>query len=165
MALTPINASGSSPQSGIPTLNDPFVDSNGRITIAWFRFLLSLWRKFGGGQVGPAVTAYLVVNDTTGLVDVYSSLTNLKLGVIQYVPLRGGAGQPVATTTSPIIYTSTEVGNLLVSMGRVELARGSSPFQQISLVGGYFQLEPQDSIRVTWEDALSPPIVIFYPYS
>lgn len=33
---------------GVPTTNQPFVDKGGMITVAWYRFLITLWRRTGG---------------------------------------------------------------------------------------------------------------------
>lgn len=162
--MSPPISTATPPQDGIPTINNPFVDDNRLITQAWFRLILSMWKKLGSGQSAVG-SAYLVVNTVTGLVDVYSSVTNLKLGAIQYQPTAGGVPVPVPTAISPLVYTALALGNLLVSSGMVEISRVAGTFSQLSLVGGYFFLEPGDSLRISWYDVANPPKVIWFPYS
>lgn len=36
-------------QNGFPQLNTPFVDDKNLLTVPWYRFLISLWNRTGGG--------------------------------------------------------------------------------------------------------------------
>ena len=56
------------------------------------------------------------------------------------------------------------LGNLLVSSGKVEFSRAGGAFRQIGLLGGYFFLEPKDSVRVSWYGA-SAPEVVWFPFA
>lgn len=161
------NSTASIPNTTLPTTNVPMgvADAAGdvRISVPWHRFFVDVWKKLGSGQSSAAAMAYLVLN-SDGTVDMYDSATNKLIGQVQIQPAQGGTEEPQTVETSPFIFTATNFGYLLVSSGQVELSRTPGTFYIVSLVGGYFAMEPKDSIRVTWYGA-SPPKVIFFPYS
>jgi hypothetical protein len=60
-------------QTGVPALNVPFVSTDGRIGIPWYRFLINLWNRTGGS----ISTLFILASPPTasGQVPVYNGTT------------------------------------------------------------------------------------------
>lgn len=153
-----MSSSGSPPRITVPTSITPFVNEQRVINDPWLRFLITIWQSLGSGQVSPANGAYLVVSPS-GAIDVYESARNSRVGSILFVPTAGGAEEVLVLGASPFVFAAGGLGNLLVGSGKVEISRSGGAFRQIGLVGGYFFLEPGDSIRVSWFGAIAPEVV------
>jgi hypothetical protein len=97
-------------QTNVPLVNEAFVDpQTGKITEAWFIFLIQLWRRTGGGggttPTGITLDDVFSVEETfgyaapAGVVDFLSQLTTEAKGSVQE-PLTDMVFAPISGATS-----------------------------------------------------------------
>jgi len=72
---------------GFPDLNQPVVEKGGRLTLIWYRFLTSLWRRTGAGGAGSAVFSGAPLDPVADRGFLY---------------VAGGDGPPIGT---PLVYS------------------------------------------------------------
>lgn len=144
-----------------PRLGTPFVDSNGNISIPWYRLLISIWQQIGGGK-NSAASVYLGIADD-GSLTAYSSIDGSVIGPIEVSGGVPAPAQPQTLSTSPFVFEAQEPGTLVVGSGKLELERSPDPYRLVGLVGGAVPVLIGDLVRVTWT-SLAPPTV-FYPSS
>jgi hypothetical protein len=150
----------SSNQQGFPYLGTPLVDSNGNVSIPWYRFFVSLWRNTGGSNV-PGGSAVYFVENIAGGVDVYDTATASYIGTLVLSGRPGQPAVPQAPGASPFEYTALIQGTMVVTGAQVELSRDGATWYLVTLTGGAVPLKTGDSIRVTWYGDEIPKVTWF----
>jgi hypothetical protein len=144
--------------SPVPQLGTPLVDSNGNISIPWYRFILNLWQTIGG--LGQQVTSAVYLSVTNGVVSAFQSLGGVLLGTIIFTKSRGSPAIPLVLGASPFIYIAPVSGSLLVYGGQLEMSRDNAvTWYPVGLTGGALRMLFDDQARVTWFGAAAPPVV------
>lgn len=148
---------------GLPRLSAPFVDENGLLAKAWYRFVISCWRALGQAYVAPEASVVLQITET-GTVNVIRASTGAILGQLNFSAAPGGAAEVQVVGASPFVFTATNGGTLLISSGQTELSRdGGGTFYVVSLVGNALPMLKNDVARVSWFG--NAPSIVFLPVS
>jgi len=148
-------------QQPFPRLDTPFVESNGLLSIPWYKLLVALWQNGGGGNVPTAQAVYFLINGSGG-VDVFDSLNNTYIGTIFLV---GQAGQPAvaeAPGASPYLFAALTSGHLAISGAKIELSRDAgATWFPVSLTGAAVPVLNGDAVRATWYGSTAPTVTWF----
>lgn len=158
-------AAGAPQYQPMPKLDSVLIDSGGRITIPWYRFLISVYGKLfpPGVSIQTPITTFgnflaqLVANLPAALPGALPAALPAA-----FAGLAGGAEQVQILGASPFVFHAPIVGVFTSFGAEVELAR-SGTFHQVSLTGGSFWLMKGDQLRLTWMNAGSPPSAIWWP--
>lgn len=150
-------------QQPIPKLGAAFVNPDGTVSFAWYRFLITLWQRSGSGK-GAATTAanaVYFVSSAAGI-GAYLVADNTFLGYLSPSGSSGGPAVPVVAGSSPFVYSAPGPGFIIVSSGKLELSRDSGgTWYTVGLQGGSVPVTLGDLIRVTW--TTSAPTITLFP--
>ncbi len=148
---------------GFPQLGTPFVQADGRIAIPWYKLLVALWQRSGGGNT-PVQNSTYVAPIGGGNFAVFNSVTGDNLGTITTVAPTGAPVQVQAVGVSPYVFTSAGIGTLVVESGQVEISRDAGvTWFVLSLAGASVPVLVGDKVRVTYYNVA--PKVTFLPTS
>lgn len=146
---------------GFPQINTPFVNPDGSLSIPWYKFLIALWQKTGGGNT-PVQQSTYIKPIGGGNFAVFDATTGANLGTITTVSPSGGPAQPKVVGASPWVFVAITIGTLAVESGQVELSRdGGVTWDVFSLAGAAVPVLVGDEVRVTYYN--STPKVTFFP--
>jgi hypothetical protein len=134
-----------------PDLGAEFVDENRFLARPWYRLLISLWKRTGGGFLNSSNSVYIgqaPVGSGAPLA-AYDSNTGKLIGML-FLNL----------ISNPFTFTAGGDGTLIVFGGKTEISRDlGATFYPTSLVGGAIPVLIKDKIRITWFGAVAPQTV------
>lgn len=151
-------------QQAFPQLNTPVIQQDGRVSIPWYKFFISLWQKAGSAYT-PVVGSVALQNTGSGI-EAIDATSGASLGFL-ITTGAPGAVIPIPQGVSPQTYVPASPGTLVVAGAQVELSRDSGvTWYLASPNGGSFPLLFGDRARMTWygADPLIPKMS-FWPSS
>lgn len=146
-----------------PRLGTRFVDpENGLLAAAWYRLLITLWRRTGNAFPITQQAIILQRDSTSGEIQVVETTTGTVLGILNFSGATGGPPQNVAIGTSPSTVAMPKSGMLIASTGQSEISRDAgATFYVVSLTGGPIPVIMDDIIRMTWFSTTKPILTLF----
>jgi hypothetical protein len=145
-----------------PDLGAEFVDENRFLARPWYRLLISLWKRTGGGFLNSSNSVYIgqaPVGSGAPLA-AYDSNTGKLIGMLYLKNVAGAPAIVLNLISNPFTFTAGGDGTLIVFGGKTEISRDlGATFYPTSLVGGAIPVLIKDKIRITWFGAVAPQTV------
>jgi hypothetical protein len=132
-----------------PRLGVKFVDSDGNISIPWYRLLVNMWTALGKSASQTPMVVFL--QQTAAGIQAFASATGALLGTLAVTPAQGGPAVPLAPGVSPWVYPVPGAGVLVAFACQIEFSRdGGVTWFPVTLTGGAVACQPKDQVRLTW---------------
>lgn len=137
------------------------VDAKGNAALPWYFLFITLWNKTGGSIVPANAPVFLTVNGT--LLEVFEQGNPIPVGNVTLINAPGQPAEAIDTSAgSPIVFTATRTGTLVVFGAQTELSRDQGvTYFSVSLTGGAIPILNADMVRITWYGASAPPATFF----
>jgi len=145
-----------------PNVNSPLTEESRLVTVPWYRFFLSLWKKSGG--VFSSVTDATYIEQSGNTAFLHDSASGDVIGTTVLDTTVGASPVPIALGSSPQIFVAPSPGwYSIIGADTVEVSRDSgATWYQIGTVEVQVPVVHNDWVRATWTTL--PTVIWFADY-